>query len=191
MGATIRSGRLVLRPWSLDDTEAAFAVYGSQNVTHWLSPAMDRVPTVDAMRLVLQQWIAEDERATPPAGRWAIERAEDGHVLGGVVLLPLPPGDEDLEIGWALSPDAWGEGYASEAGHALAHWAFGQARVDELFAVVRPNNTRGAGTAKRIGMEWVGETDKYYGLRLMVYRARAADLDQPLPGDPPPSHRGR
>jgi hypothetical protein len=26
-------------------------------------------------------------------------------------------------------------------------------------------------------MEWVGETDKYYGLQLQVYRLRKADLD--------------
>lgn len=48
--------------------------------------------------------------------------------------------------------------------------------LDELFAVVRPKNTRGAATAKRIGMEWVGETEKYHDLRLQVYRVRAGDL---------------
>jgi hypothetical protein len=26
-------------------------------------------------------------------------------------------------------------------------------------------------------MEWVGETEKYYGLRLQVFRLRPADLD--------------
>jgi RimJ/RimL family protein N-acetyltransferase len=76
--------------------------------------------------------------------------------------------------------DSWGNGYATEAGHALAHWAFGYPGIDEVFAVVRPANTRGAATAKRIGMEWVGETDKHYDLQLQVYRVRAADLDRPL-----------
>jgi hypothetical protein len=33
-------------------------------------------------------------------------------------------------------------------------------------------------------MEWVGETDKYYDLRLQLYRVRSADLDKPLPGQP-------
>ena len=31
-------------------------------------------------------------------------------------------------------------------------------------------------------MEWVGETDKYYDLRLHVYRLRSAELDKPHPG---------
>jgi RimJ/RimL family protein N-acetyltransferase len=86
----------------------------------------------------------------------------------------------DLEIGWQLAPDSWGQGYATEAGHALAHWALETPGVDEVFAVVRTANTRGAATAGRIGMEWVGETEKYYDLRLQVYRLRAADLDRPI-----------
>jgi hypothetical protein len=38
-------------------------------------------------------------------------------------------------------------------------------------------------------MEWVGETDKYYGLTLQVYRLREGDLDvAPLAErDPGPS----
>jgi hypothetical protein len=46
-----------------------------------------------------------------------------------------------------------------------------------VFAVVRLGNTRGVATARRVGMEWVGETDKYYGLAMQVYRIRAAELD--------------
>jgi len=38
------------------------------------------------------------------------------------------------------------------------------------------NNERGAGTARRIGMQWVGETDKYYETRLNVYRLWPSDL---------------
>ncbi|HEU5475482.1 MAG TPA: GNAT family N-acetyltransferase [Actinophytocola sp.] len=78
-----------------------------------------------------------------PAGRWAIHRNTDDRVIGGALLLPLPPGHEDPEIGWQLHPDTWGNGYASETTHALATWAFTQ-HVNELFAVVRPGNTRTA-----------------------------------------------
>jgi predicted GNAT family acetyltransferase len=99
-----------------------------------------------------------------------------------VALLYLPPGGEDLEIGVQLAPDVWGRGLASEAGHRVAHYGLAHDGVEEVFAVVRPTNTRAAAMARRIGMEWVGETDKYYDLRLHVYRLQAADLDRPLPG---------
>jgi len=92
----------------------------------------------------------------------------------------LPPGCTDLEIGWQITPAAWGHGYGAEAGHAVAHRAFANG-VSEVFAVVRLGNTRGVATARRVGMEWVGETDKYYGLTLQIYRLTAPDLDYPEP----------
>ncbi|MCW2796401.1 GNAT family N-acetyltransferase [Nocardioides sp.] len=182
MGHVLVTERLTLRPWTLDDDEAALATFGNSDVARWLSPALERVGDRQAMRLLLQQWIAEDARALPPTGRWAIELTADQRVVGSIVLLYLPPGGEDLEIGWQLAPDVWGRGLAAEAGHKVAHWALGHPGIDEVFAVVRTTNARGAATAQRIGMEWVGETDKYYDLQLNVYRLRSADLDRPLLG---------
>lgn len=57
-------------------------------------------------------------------------------------------------------------------------WAFAEG-CGEVMAVTRVANVRAAATARRIGMEWVGETEKYYGLRLQVFRLRPTDLDKP------------
>jgi RimJ/RimL family protein N-acetyltransferase len=187
----ILTQRLVLRPWTLPDAEPALAIYAAPDVTRWLSPAMTRVADTAMMRDLLAQWIADRDDRGLPLGRWAVEDAASGNVIGGVSLLPLPPGRHDLEIGWQLAPTAWGHGYGAEAGHAVAHQAF-ESGVSELFAVVRPGNQRGISTALRVGMEWVGETDKYYNLSLQIYRLTKADLDYPLPGriKPPPPGAG-
>ncbi|GAA3808884.1 hypothetical protein GCM10022206_54190 [Streptomyces chiangmaiensis] len=147
-------------------------------MARWLAPAMTTVPNKDAMEGVLRQWIGQCSSLEPPAGRWAIELAGSGELVGGAAILPLPPDGIDLEIGWQLARPFWGRGLATEAGHGAAHYAF-TAGVDEVFAVVRPHNTRGIATARRVGMEWVGETDKYYELTLQVYRLREGDLDVP------------
>jgi RimJ/RimL family protein N-acetyltransferase len=175
-GQRIHSPRLELRPWSTEDAEAALAIYGSDQVTKWLSPAMGRVPDVASMEQVIAGWLAEE--LPDPAGRWALELSDTGALVGSAVLLPLPPGRDDLQIGWQLAPEVWGQGLAAEAGHAVAHYAF-DSGVEELFAVVRPRNERGAGTARSIGMEWVGESEKYFDLRLQVYRLRKGELDVP------------
>lgn len=167
--------RLIIRPWRPMDAEEALAVYGNPDVADQLNPELGPVPDADTMRRVLEQWIEQDARTAPPAGRWALQARADGRLVGGAILLPLPPGDEDLEFAWHLHPDVWGQGYAKEAGRAIAHWAFGH-DVEEIFAVVRPGNTRAVFVAHRIGMEWVGETSKYYGITLQVYRLRSADL---------------
>jgi RimJ/RimL family protein N-acetyltransferase len=150
--------RLVLRPWQTDDAAAALGAYGDAEVARWLTPAMNRVPDEAAMQLVLQQWVAEDARMVTPAGRWAVELSENGRLIGGATLLPLPP-DAEFEVGWQLHPDAWGHGYATETGLALSRWAFEQG-IDQVIAL----------------MQWVGETEKYHSLRLQQYRLRPADL---------------
>jgi RimJ/RimL family protein N-acetyltransferase len=166
--------RLVLRTWRPDDAAAALGAYGSADVSRWLAPAMFQVPDEAAMRLVLQQWAAEDARMFTPAGRWAVELSDGGQVIGGATLLPLPP-DGEFEVGWQLRPDAWGRGYATEIGLALARWAFDQG-IEQVIALVRPANERAVATVRRIGMQWVGETEKYHDLRLQQYRLRPADL---------------
>jgi RimJ/RimL family protein N-acetyltransferase len=177
VGSTITTPRLQLRPWNPHDAAGALDIYGSEEVSRWLAPAMDRITGIDQMRAVITSWIA-----TPPgpegrpSGRWMIEETGSGRIAGSGQILPLPPESDDLELGYQLAPWAWGRGFAAEAGHALAHYAFDHGE-EELFAVVRPHNDRGAHAARRIGMEWVGETDKYYDLRLQVFRLRRGDLD--------------
>ncbi len=175
-GRTIRSPRLTLRPWSPEDAAAALEIYGAEQVTRWLSPAMGNVDGLAEMAQIIDGWLADPLPA--PAGRWAMELVETGELVGSTVLLPLPPEGADLQIGWQLAPSFWGQGLAAEAGHAVAHFAF-ESGVEELFAVVRPRNERGAGTARSIGMEWVGESEKYFDLRLQVYRLRRGELDVP------------
>jgi RimJ/RimL family protein N-acetyltransferase len=95
--------------------------------------------------------------------------------IGSVLLRPLPPALEDVEIAWHLHPRQWGNGYATEIGRAAAERAF-QTGMEEVFAIVRPGNQRSIAVARRLGMEYVGITDKYLDLRLELYRLRPGDL---------------
>jgi RimJ/RimL family protein N-acetyltransferase len=136
-------------------------------------------------RLRLRPWTGDDAEAAlaifgqREVARWltpAVPRVADRDEMRQLLTRWIT----DLEIGWQITPSAWGHGYGAEAGHAVAHQAFANG-VSEVFAVVRLGNTRGVATARRVGMEWVGETDKYYGLTLQIYRLTAADLDYPEP----------
>ena len=50
---------------------------------------------------------------------------------------------------------------------------------EEVFAVVRPGNQRSTAVAQRLGMDYVGTTEKFYGLRMELYRLRPGDLASP------------
>jgi RimJ/RimL family protein N-acetyltransferase len=172
---SLTTDRLRVRHWRVDDAEAALATYGVADVTGWLTPSTDRIGDPRAMRSVLQAWEEVQPNLLPPLGRWAIERLTDGAVVGGLAIRLLPPDQKDLEISFQLRPEEWGKGYATEAAGALIRWAFAQ-DAEELFAVALPHNTRAIATIERLGMEWVGETTKYYDRTLQVYRIRPSDV---------------
>ena len=181
MADPLRTERLIIREWREDDVEAAFAVYGRAEVARWLTPAIETVRDLGDMQKLLQRWITEAKEYEAGLGHWAITLAKTGGVIGGVSLHPLPVGEQDVEIGWQVAPEHWNSGYGSEAGREVIRRAFTM-DIDEVFALARPANERAEAAARRLGMTWVGETNKYYDLRLNVYRIRAADLLEAPPG---------
>jgi RimJ/RimL family protein N-acetyltransferase len=48
-------------------------------------------------------------------------------------------------------------------------WAY-QHGVDEVLAVVRPENQRSLAVCRRLGMEHVGSTSRYYRTELELFR---------------------
>jgi len=175
----LRTPRLVVRDWSEDDAAAAMAIYGRSEVARWLSPAVPVIADEESMRATLRGWIAENAASEAGVGHWALTLAgpdgASGRLVGGASLHPLPVEEQDVEIGWQIDPEFWGNGYATEAGRGLLERAFAN-DVDEVFALVRPANQRAEAAARRVGMTWVGETGKYYGLQLNVFRIRPSDL---------------
>jgi ribosomal-protein-alanine N-acetyltransferase len=175
----VTTPRLDLAPWRVDDAAAGLSVFGDPEVARWLSPAVDPIPDEAAMRERIEQWIEMDADAEPPAGHWTVRRRLDGQLIGSVTLRRMPPIDEDLELAWQFAPAFWGHGYATEAAHAVARWGF-ERSAHEMFAVTRPANERAIRLAERLGMQWVGETEKYYDMRLQVFRVRPPELIKPV-----------
>lgn len=167
--------RLIARPWTPGEADlaAAYDVYGRPEVARWIG-----APTEPAeIRIRIGRWSAPT--TDPTYGVWAVEeRTEPGRPIGSVLLRPLPPDEEDVEIAWHLHPRVWGRGYATEIGRAAARRAF-ETGIEEVFAIVRPGNERSSAVARRLGMEYVGRTEKYWGLQAELYRLRPADLISP------------
>jgi RimJ/RimL family protein N-acetyltransferase len=171
----LSTARFVLRRWRPADAPAALEVYGRSKSAFWSGAATSRVTDLAAMRSLLDRWDAEAGSQVAPAGRWAVERRGDGLVIGGASVLPLPPGNHDLELGWQLDSAECGVDDVREVAWALAGWAFSHS-VDEVFIVSPSGSGRTAAVAVRSGMQWVGETTKYRGLDLQVFRLRPSDL---------------
>jgi RimJ/RimL family protein N-acetyltransferase len=186
------TARLIARDWTAVDAEAAFAIYGRDEVTRWLGPQPRQpVPSLRHMRQVLDRRIARS-REQPDYGLWALELRATGQVAGAVLLSPLPGDYITVEIGWHLNPDYWGAGYATEAGRGAIALAFGRDRVgadqigpglasrparpvlDSVVALVDPDNIRSRNVCQRLGMRHLGQTNRYYGLTLDLFELTRA-----------------
>jgi RimJ/RimL family protein N-acetyltransferase len=164
----IETERTTIRDWRPTEADRFFDIYSRGEVARWLGAqptAMTDRAEADAR---IDRWRGLNAD-NPDEGRWAVERRSDGVVAGTVILVRLPDGAGELEVGWHLHPDSWGQGLASEAARAVLAHAFGRG-VDEVFAVVRPDNAASLAVCRRIGMEPLGLTDRYYGSELELFR---------------------
>ena len=173
-----RTNRLLLRPWHPDDADdvaAAYDIYRRWEVVRWLGAQPKVWPDEPATRERLTRWNAFAE-ANPGYGCWAVAVADaspSGRPVGTVLLMPLRDGNEvptgHVEVGWHFHPDAWGQGYATEASQALLEhaWALG---LPEVEAIAFADNAASIKVMERLGMSYQGETDQWYGTTFTWYR---------------------
>ena len=62
-----------------------------------------------------------------------------------------PEGWPGAEVGWGLTRDAWGKGYATEGSAAAIDWAFDTLGWDDVIHCIAPANTPSARVAERLG----------------------------------------
>ena len=65
----------------------------------------------------------------------------------------LPGWERTVEVGWRLRRDAWGHGYATEAGRAGLAYGLERLGLPEIVAFIHPRNHRSAAVAARLGLE--------------------------------------
>jgi len=82
----------------------------------------------------------------------AIERLDDGAVIGDLVLFHLDAVSGTAEIGWVVNPSAAGRGLATEAVRALVDTAFDVYGLRRLVARIDADNARSIALAERVGM---------------------------------------
>ncbi|WP_174292828.1 GNAT family N-acetyltransferase [Sphingomonas bacterium] len=119
-----RTQRLTLRPGWPEDAAALTAAIGYEAVARMTS----RVPSPYALADA-EAFLALPARVDRPTCLVFAHDGEAPRLVGGVGLHDT---DGEAEIGYWLTPDAWGRGYATEAARAVlghAHDALGIRRV--------------------------------------------------------------
>lgn len=150
--------RLRLRTWDDDGWAEFVRITNTAAVMRWLG-GVSSPEQMDAARARLDAYQAEYGFTF-----WAVERRSDDALLGFCGLKRAnAPGAEPLhgevEVGWRLREDAWGQGYAREAATASLDLAFDRFSAPRVIAFTARGNLPSRGLMKRLGMRTMPEHD--------------------------------
>lgn len=145
----IATDRLILRNWRSEDLDAWAALNGDPEVMEHFPAVLTRDQAsafIDTHQALIneQGW-----------GPWAVERREDGVLLGMTGLKAVPeaiPFAPAVEIAWRFARHAWGVGYAAEAARAALAYGFETLELPRIVSFTATTNIRSAAVMQRIGM---------------------------------------
>lgn len=83
-------------------------------------------------------------------GLWAVEETASRRYVGQIGLWN-PHGWPEPEIGWWLLPEAWGQGFATEAALAARDHAYDVLGWPTAVSLINPDNTASQAVATRLG----------------------------------------
>lgn len=105
-------------------------------------------------------------------GMWLLRDRETGEMVGrGGLQYTYTAGLNDVEAGWAITPERWGQGLATELAHACVEVAFEHLGLLEIVAFTLPTNIASRRVMEKSGFEY--ERDIVHaGLPHVLYRRR-------------------
>ena len=168
------TARLTLRPLAVDDLDDLARFLSDPETMRYIGGGGTR--TRDQARETLGSMIESFQARG--YGQLGVERKEDGAFLGRCGLLVWDPatwtiaddfdGPVEIEVGYLLGREHWGNGYATEAALAVRDWALAELGLERLIALIYPENIRSIRVAEKLGMEPEDEIE-IFGNRVTRY----------------------
>ena len=146
--------RLVLRELCAGDAPAVAAGAGDHRVAQYLIQVPSPYPLGLARRWVTSRiaWWPEGRGVT-----MAIARRGAPDRLIGSASLRRSASNRRAELGYWLAHDEWGEGFATEACHAMLEFGFGDLGLERVYAQVLAGNAASCRVLAKLGMKREGE----------------------------------
>jgi ribosomal-protein-alanine N-acetyltransferase len=145
----VRTARLTLREFVKSDFDAVFAYSSDPRVTRYLFfGPRDQDGTAE----YLDDLLASQRERPRTRFELAVEESASARVIGACDLSFIERNEVDL--GYMLHAEAWGQGYATEIALALIDAAFFDLRAERVISTVDVNNSASIRVLEKIGMRW-------------------------------------
>ena len=146
----IETSRFYLRPLQLSDAAGILEIFGSQEAMTY-APIRVTQRSEDAEAFVTFQ---QKSYARDGFGVWAIVSKQDDRFVGHGGLIRQEAG---VEVFFAVVPDLWGRGVATEIASACRDHAIEVLGQHRVISIIHPKNLRAIRVAEKIGMHRAGE----------------------------------
>jgi 3-dehydroquinate dehydratase/shikimate dehydrogenase len=153
---TIKTERLVLRPWQEADLKPFAKLNADPRV-------MEYFPSIKSFEESLNEYqVILDHFKKHGYGWWAVTEKDKTHFIGFIGLRYLDfPADftPAVEVAWRLAYEYWGKGYATEGAKASIGYGFEILGLEEIISFTSVPNLRSQAVMERIGMHHNSEDD--------------------------------
>lgn len=146
---TLRTARLTLRPFTLDDAPAVQQLAGAYEVA--LNTLMIPHPYPDGKA---EEWIGthQDDFDQDRIIHFALD---DGQLVGAMALI-LKPDQDMAEIGYWVGVPFWNRGYTSEAAAEVMRYGFEERGLNRIYAAHFARNAASGKVMQKLGMKHEG-----------------------------------
>lgn len=153
---TIKTKRLLLRPWKKSDIDPFCRMNAEQRVMEYFPKPLNP----EESRELFEKISTHIEKTG--WGLWAVEIPGIASFIGFIGLSPVlftAHFTPAVEIGWRLNYPYWGHGYATEGALATLRLGFETLYLAEIVAFTAKQNKRSIEVMKKIGMHHNSEDD--------------------------------
>lgn len=144
--------RLRLRQITPEDTQSMMVLFGTEEMLRYLN--MEPLDTPEKA-IGLIDWLGKEYEAHKGVD-WAITRQEDGQFVGMCGLYRWERGDRKIDLGYHIAQAHWGQGFATEAAHAIIKWAFEHLDVHRIQADCTDGNIASERVMQKCGFKLEG-----------------------------------
>ncbi len=109
-------------------------------------------------------------------GLWLLRDRSTGEMVGrGGLQHTSATGVQEVEIGWSIVPERWGQGLATELALACVEIAFDDLGLASVIAYTRPDNIASRRVMDKAGLLYEREFTDPHGLTEILFRRSAVD----------------
>jgi len=149
----ITTTRLVLREFTESDWPDVLA-YQSDPLYLRYYPWTERTP--ESVQEFVRMFLAQQQEQPRIKFQLAMVLQSDGRLIGNCGLRMKAAEAKEGDIGYELSPQHWGQGYATEAARAMVEFGFSQLRLHRIWSWCIAENVGSARVLLKLGMRLEG-----------------------------------